>query len=358
MKASFQNLPPFARSQRSSPYKYTTTMVPSTARMLSSSPTNPCSRTPCSVRPLNPVRNPMACAAGRRLERLREDEDEWRQRKGLRGSPTTTKGGRRRDRGEGGADAEHGDSRSARGRPTAAAISAVELSDRELQEPSSSGLGRGSGDGQESLREEEEEAREEEGEDEDDEAGPRSAEDGFFDGKSYRLVSTESGENTILINGERTGVDAWAVSGCVERERFTQHAAAMELWRVASVGRGFMWPCGTCASGQWSSGSILPVTAGPGSAMPQPYTLPRHSRPCPRAAAGVKMHISMSKRPSQDAEDKCKLIKVRKGSTVLDICCGEGCGRPAGCRGLPRVQWVQLVGRGRVRPPTEPLLPQ
>ncbi len=28
-----------------------------------------------------------------------------------------------------------------------------------------------------------------------------SAVDGFFDGKAYRLVPTENGENTILING-------------------------------------------------------------------------------------------------------------------------------------------------------------
>lgn len=34
------------------------------------------------------------------------------------------------------------------------------------------------------------------------------------------------------------------------------------------------------------------------------------------------MHISMGKLPSQDAEDKARLVKVRKGSTVLDVCCG------------------------------------
>ncbi|KAG2439268.1 hypothetical protein HXX76_004629 [Chlamydomonas incerta] len=103
-----------------------------------------------------------------------------------------------------------------------------------------------------------EEGGEEAGEEEDDAAGPRSAEDGFFDGKSYRLVPTESGENTILING-------------------------------------------------------------------------------------VKMHISMSKRPSQDAEDKCRLIKVRKGSTVLDVCCGLGYSASAAARlGAKRVVSLEL----------------
>ncbi|PNH12811.1 hypothetical protein TSOC_000238 [Tetrabaena socialis] len=85
-----------------------------------------------------------------------------------------------------------------------------------------------------------------------------SAVDGFFDGKAYRLVPTEGGENTILING-------------------------------------------------------------------------------------VKMHISQGKLPSQDAEDKARLAKVRKGSVVLDVCCGLGYSAIACARlGARRVVTLEL----------------
>ncbi|GLI58545.1 hypothetical protein VaNZ11_000289 [Volvox africanus] len=86
----------------------------------------------------------------------------------------------------------------------------------------------------------------------------RRAEDGFFDGKAYRLVPVEGGEHTILING-------------------------------------------------------------------------------------VKMHISMGKLPSQDAEDKARIVKVRRGSTVLDVCCGLGYSAIACARlGARRVVTLEL----------------
>ncbi|GLC37870.1 hypothetical protein PLESTB_001484900 [Pleodorina starrii] len=96
-----------------------------------------------------------------------------------------------------------------------------------------------------------------EDEEEDTEEGRRAV-DGFFDGKAYRLVAVEGGENTILING-------------------------------------------------------------------------------------VKMHISMGKLPFQDAEDKARLVKVRRGSTVLDVCCGLGYSAIACARlGARRVVSLEL----------------
>ncbi|KAG2453541.1 hypothetical protein HYH02_001760 [Chlamydomonas schloesseri] len=225
------------------------------------------------------ARAPLPCAASRRFESSQEDQDEWRQRRSSRGSGASTKGARRRERADAteGADAEDGGGggRGARGRrPGPSTPAALDVDDRKA---ASNGRGRRDEDEEEEdaavadvLGEAavDEEAEEEEGscgegeeedvEEEGEALGPRSAEDGFFDGKSYRLVPTESGENTILING-------------------------------------------------------------------------------------VKMHISMSKRPSQDAEDKCRLIKVRKGSTVLDICCGLGYSASAAARlGARRVVTLEL----------------
>ncbi|GIL98545.1 hypothetical protein Vretimale_3912, partial [Volvox reticuliferus] len=55
------------------------------------------------------------------------------------------------------------------------------------------------------------------------------------------------------------------------------------------------------------------------------------------------MHISMGKLPSQDAEDKARLVKLRRGSTVLDICCGLGYSAIACARlGARRVVTLEL----------------